>query len=157
MADNLQRLLGYGRMVLHPAVKRANVLRRWQQAGELVKRKLAARRHLQAAALQWAKRVVLRGRVRQMLARRAVRTTTAVGTAQSMNQHHTDVVGAATTRTAQEAAPSTKRQMHLRHAARAGVRVMALVIACEQQRTLAHGATAGAWQPNIGAENGMHG
>ena len=99
-------------------------------------------------ALQWARRMVLRARVRQMMARRAVRTMTAVGTAQSLGGQHSDAAGAATKSVTHEAAQGATRQMYLRHAAKAGVRVVALVTACEQRCTVAHGTTAEAWQPH---------
>jgi hypothetical protein len=133
VAGNVSRLVSYGRLVLQREVKRDAALRRWRLAGEAVRRRVVARRRLQAA-LGWARRMVLRARVRQMLARRAVRTTTAVDTIHSMGSNQLDSA-AATTTPAAHAATGTRRQVALHNAARAGVRVMALVRSCETSHT----------------------
>ena len=132
VGDNVNRLVSYARLVQHAAKRQAEVRRRWRQACELVRRRLVARRRLRVA-LEWARRVVLRARVRQMLARRAVRTSTAVDTVHSMcsTLRVEDGMTAATT----AKSTSTRRQPVLRHAAHAGVRVVELVRACERQRT----------------------
>ena len=95
---------------------------------------MVARRRLRAA-LEWARRVVLRARVRQMLARRAVRTSTAVVTVNSMCSNLRVEVDMAAATTAKNR--STGRQPVLKHAAHAGVRVVELVRACERQITMA--------------------
>ena len=129
--DNVGRLVSYAKLVHHAAKRQMEVRRRWKQACELVRRKLVERRRL-TAALEWARRVVLKARVRQMLAKRAVRTTTAIDTVHNMDSTLRVEDGTAAT-TAM--CTSTRGQPVLRHAAHAGVRVVALVRSCERQRT----------------------
>ena len=152
--SNLARLVGYGRLVLQRDQQRVLALRRWQQAGEWVQRKVVARRRLQAAMV-WVRRVMLRARVRQMLARRVVRTTTAVGTVHSMGSNQQPDGAAATTTPAAHAATGTRRQMALHNAARAGVRVMALVRSCEPPHTGANIAAIATNTANT-ATNGIY-
>ena len=105
------------------------------------------------AALGWARKVVLRARVRQMLARRVVRTATAVDTIHSLqgSQHDAAAATAATTTTAM----GPKKKPALRNTAQAGVRVLALVRSCEQQPTRVRGAAIANTIGRTNAENGI--